>query len=130
MTGEKQKSQGYIGFAVLLFLYIAAAVATPVVSRSGSMLVIGQSQIPVAAFTGVVSSLANICMICLAVFYKKPGFVIAMAALLLQVPVWARNVIFNRNLAGIPGIFTGLLALVAIILIRSPALSEPSITRT
>ena len=119
MTGGKQKPQGYIGFAVLLILYLAAAVVTPIVSRSGSMFVIGQYQIPVTAFTGVVSSLANICMICLVVFFGKPGFIIAMSALVLQVPVWARNVIFNQNLTGIPGIFTGLLALVAIILIRS-----------
>ena len=119
MTGNKRKPQGYIGFAVLLLLYIAAAVVTPIVSRSGQMLVIGQFQMPVSAFTGVLSSLANICIICMAVFYKKPGFVTGVAALLLQVPVWARNVVFNRNMAGIPGLFSGLLTVIAIILIRS-----------
>ena len=119
MTGNKHKPQGYIGFAVLLILYIAVAVVTPIVSRSGEMLVIGQFQIPVATFTGVLSSLANICIICLAVFYKTPGFVTAMTALLLQVPVWARNVVFSRNMAGIPGLFSGLLTVTAIILIRS-----------
>ena len=119
MTGNRQTRQGAIGFAVLLALYIAAAVATPVISRSGEMLAIGQFRIPVASFTGVLSSLANICIICLAVFYRKTGFVTAVVALLLQVPVWARNVAFSQSLVGIPGIFSGLLTAIAIILIRS-----------
>ena len=44
---DKRRPQGAVGFAVLLILYIAAAVIMPRVSRSGGMLVIGQYQLPI-----------------------------------------------------------------------------------
>lgn len=119
MGKADNKATGYIGFAVLLGLYILAAIFTPQVSRSDRMLIIGQARLPISAFTGVISSLANICLICLVVFYRKPGFVVSLVVLLVQIPVWARNLIILQNLSSIPGLFSSLLTIVAIILIRS-----------
>lgn len=113
------KPLGYAWFAVLLVLYIAAAVVTPLISRSGGMLVLGHSTLPVATFTGVVSSLANICIICLVVFYGKAGFITALCLILAQLPILLINTFARQNLASLPGIFTTLLTIVAIVLIRS-----------
>jgi len=116
---DKRKLLGYIGAVILIGLYIAAIVITPLVSSSKEMLVIGQARLPVSLLAGVLSSVANICIICLVVFYGKPGFVFAMVALLIQIPIWLSNVIAQQSAAPIPGLFISLLGIVAIVLIRS-----------
>lgn len=117
---SRRETHGYGMFAVLLLLYIAAAVFTPILSGSDKIIVIGQAHLPVRSFAaGVLSSLANICIICLVVFYGKQGFIVALCALLLQIPIWARNMLVLRNLSNIPGVFSSLLTIVAMILIRS-----------
>jgi len=115
----KRKLLGYLGAVILLGLYIAAVVITPMVSGSKEMLIIGQARLPVASLAGVVSSLANICIICLVVFYGKPGFLFAMSALTIQIPMWLINSIRQQNPAAISGLFISLLTMVAIILIRT-----------
>ena len=116
---DRRRAVGYAGFAVLLALYIASAIFTPRVARSAEMLSVGPMRMPVSALTGVLSSLGNICLICLVVFYGKQGFIVALSVLLLQTPVWVNNVIIQKNTAGIPGAFSSLLTIVAILLIRS-----------
>ena len=54
---DRRKLQGYAGLAVLLLLYIAAAVIIPGISRSDGAIAIGQARLPVATFTGVLSAL-------------------------------------------------------------------------
>ncbi|MBR2853360.1 MAG: HD-GYP domain-containing protein [Clostridia bacterium] len=83
------------------------------------MLIIGQARLPVSALTGVLSAVANICLICLVVFYGKTGFIVTMCILAVQLPLLIRNVVSQQSLASIPGIFTSLLTIVAVILIRS-----------
>ena len=107
----------YAGFAVLLLLYAAVAVITPGLSRSQEMIVIGNARLPVSALTGVVSSLSNICIILLVLFYGKPGFIVSVIILVLQFPVMFKNIIIEGNMGSFPGFFTTLLALIAIIII-------------
>ena len=116
---DRRRLLTYAGFAVLVALYIAAAVFMPIVSRSQAVIAIGDSRLPVSALTGVLSSLANICLICLTVFHGKMGLITALVLLLSQLPILVRNMIVNHNLVSIPGTFSMLLTLVAIIVIRS-----------
>ena len=116
---DHRKVLGYVGFAVLLALYLAAAIFTPRISRSSHVLMIGQLRLPIATFTGVLSSLANICIICLVVFYRREGFILSMCILVVQLPLWARNIMIDQSPASIPGLFSSVLTIVAIILIRS-----------
>ena len=118
-TKEKRGVRAYIGLAVLLALYAAAAVMTPRVARSSEMLIIGGLRLPVSTMAGVLSSLGNICIICLVVFYGKTGFILALASLLVRMPFWIRNCLVMQNTASIPGFFSSLLTTVAIFLIRS-----------
>lgn len=110
---------GYIGFAVFIFLSVASLVIIPRISRSGEMLVIGNTQLPMPAFTGVVSAMANICIILMVVFYGKAGFIAALVLLLGQVPIRARNLIVTRQMGSLPGVFSTLLMVIVIIVIRS-----------
>ena len=107
----------YAGFVVLLLLYAVVAVFTPGLSSSQEKIVIGNGQLPVSALTGAVSSLSNICIILLVLFYGKTGFIIAVPLLLIQFPVMFKNIIIEGNLGSFPGFFTNLLTLVAIIII-------------
>ena len=109
----------YAGFAVLLLLYAAVAVFTPRLSSSQEMIVIGNAQLPVSALTGAVSSLSNICIILLVLFYGKTGFIVSLPLMLIQFPVMFKNIIIEGNLGSFPGFFTNLLALIAIIIIHT-----------
>ncbi|MBR4473495.1 MAG: HD domain-containing protein [Oscillospiraceae bacterium] len=116
---DDQKPLRYIGFAVLTLLFIASIVIVPRVSRSGEMLIIGNTMLPMSAFAGVVSLLANICLIIMVVFYGKTGFIAAVVMLLSQLPIWARNLIVTRQMASLPGIFSTILTFLVIVVIRS-----------
>ena len=117
-TKDRRKISGYIGFAVLTLLYISSIVIIPRVSQSSEMLIIGNARLPMSAFAGVVSTMANICIILLVVFYRKTGFIAAMVLLLGQIPIWARNLIVTRQMGSLPGIFSTILTLIVIIEIR------------
>ena len=116
---EKGKLSGYIGFAVLTLLYIATIIIIPRVSQSGEMIIVGDLQVPMSAFAGVMSTLANLCMILLVVFYRRTGFIAAMVLLLGQIPVWARNLIVTRQMGSLPGVFSAILTLIVIIEVRT-----------
>ena len=109
----------YAGFAVLVLLYAAVAVITPGLSSSQDMIVIGNARLPVSALTGAVSSLSNICIIFLVLFYGKTGFIVSLPLLLIQFPVMFKNIIIEGNMGSFPGFFTNLLTLVAIIIIHT-----------
>ena len=115
----RRKPSHWILFAVLVALYIAAVVITPIVSRSTEVLMFGQIVLPVSALAGIITSFANMCAISLAVFYGKIGFIFVLTALVVQFPIWIRNAIVSKNIASISGMFISLLTIVAIILIRS-----------
>ena len=117
--GNKYGFVYYAGFALLLFLFLLAAWIIPRMSRSQDTILISNTPLPVTAFTGVVSSLSNICIIFLVVFYKKQGFITSLGLLLVQFPVIIFNTFVRQNLAGIPGFFSNLLILTTIIVIHN-----------
>lgn len=115
-----QREQGepsLIGYWILIILYMAVAFVVSRVSRSVDVFHIGDSVIPFSAFAGVLSSLSNICVILLVVFYHRRGFYTALMMMAIQVPIMFNGIILNRNLGSIPGFFGHLLALIAIILL-------------
>ena len=118
-TDGRQKTRRSVGFAVLILLFVSSIVIVPRVSQSGEMIVIGDTRLPMSAFAGVVSTMANLCIILLVVFYGKTGYIAAMVLLLGQIPIWARNLIATRQMGSLPGIFSTLLTLIVIIVIRS-----------
>lgn len=83
---------------------------------SGDVTVLGRA-VPISAFTGVYSSLGNLCIILMVVLFKQTGYVTAMILLLFQFPMLMINVFINDRNTGIPGIFTNIVTILAVTLI-------------
>jgi hypothetical protein len=118
LTG-KRKALFWSGLVLLLILYMTAVILTPRVSQSQEVIFLGETRLPVATVAGVLTSLANICIILIVMYYGKPGYLFAMIILLVQMPLWLGRMIFYRNIASLPGIFSSLLTVTAIVLIHA-----------
>ncbi len=104
-----------LGYVVLLVMYLAITVVVIKCSGSRSYINIGKGRLSVNSITGAVSALANIFVIFMVVFYRKLGFVTALTALILQIPMIIMSIVLKRSLAMIPGLFTNLLTIIAIV---------------
>ena len=104
-------------FVIILALYLAASIALRKVASDPSMIYLLGVRIPIQAFAGVFSSLSNICLIFLAVFFGRVGFLASLVILIVQFPMMAAGMILNRNFTTIPGAFSNILAIVAITVI-------------
>ncbi len=107
----------YFGCVLLILLYLVATVFTIYASRSQDILYIGVHQLPLSAFTGVFSSVANICSIFLVVFYGKVGLIFSLVFIVIQCPMLIMNMYMRRSLASLPGLFTGLFTILTLIII-------------
>ena len=112
-----QKKSPEVGFWLLLFTYFAANIIVSMVAGSEYNFRLLGEEFPAYSFAGVFSSLANICVILIAMFYEKRGFWTAVVVLLVQSPIVLAGIIFRHNTTSLPGIFGNLLALIAVIVI-------------
>ena len=104
-------------FAIILVLYIAASVALRKVAGDRSMVFLFGARMPVQAFAGVFSSISNVCLIFLAVFFGRVGFLTSLMILLVQFPMMAAGMILNRNFTTIPGAFSNTFAIITCVII-------------
>ena len=104
-------------FAFFILLYFLTTFFTIKTTRSQAVIFILGSPIPIAIFTGVFSSLANIWIIFLVVFCRKRGFITAMLILLCQFPIIAVQFFKFHRPTTIPGLFTNLFSVLACIII-------------
>ena len=112
---QKAPAIGYIG---LIMLYLITSVLLRIAVRAGGQISILGQRVPYAQFGGVFSSLANICIILLVVYYKKLGFITSMAFLLVQFPLLMGGLLSQHNANSIPGLFTNIFTVVAIVTLR------------
>ena len=106
-----------ITFVILLMAYIILSVAVRITSGSQKVIMVGSNTIPLLTFTGVFSTVSNLCLILMVVFCEKAGFIASLIVLLLQYPMILQGIILRRNYASIPGLFGNLLTLVVVIVI-------------
>lgn len=106
-------------FTIIFFMmiYIATTILTSRVARSEMVLMFGELAIPLQSFTGVVSSLGNICTILMVVLFKKLGYIVSLVSLVTQIPFMILNLFRNHSVASVSGIFTTILTAVAITII-------------
>lgn len=104
-------------FVLMLLIYGITVFTIPPLSRSQSTFLFLGAQIPMNAFTGVLSSLGNLSVIMLVVFCGKVGFFTALVTLLLQFPILTINIIRSHTYSSIPGLFSNVLTLIVITLI-------------
>lgn len=112
----KKKPSKFL-FVFLTVLYIVASIVVSVMARIGGNIWIFGHEIPVYSLTGVLSSMSNICVIVLAVYYGKTGFLTSLFLLVVQLPMVLMGIFVQHNLTSIPGVFGIILAVIAITLI-------------
>ena len=115
---SQRKEVPKIFFGVLLLLYLAASVLIRIMSKTGGTMVkIGNGQLPMTAFAGVFTSIANACIIFLVVLYKRLGFYTSLVILLMQFPGIIAKMISQQDFSGLPGLFSNVFTIVVILLI-------------
>ncbi|MBR4556904.1 MAG: bifunctional diguanylate cyclase/phosphodiesterase [Clostridiales bacterium] len=104
-------------FILLLVLYTLATFFTIAASRTRGTIVVFDNQVAIASFAGAFSSMSNICVICLAVLFRKPGFIISLILLLLQFPMMIINIFLRHVTTNLPGLFMNFFTIIAVIII-------------
>ncbi len=114
---DERRKPPKIVFVILLAVYVILSVAVRMTSGSQKVIMVGSNTIPLLTFTGVFSTVSNLCIILMVVFCEKAGFIASLIVLLLQYPMILQGIILRRNYASIPGLFGNLLTLVVVIVI-------------
>lgn len=115
LTISKEAPKWTVAFFALL--YIITNILTIRVAPSKEILIIGDARMPLSSFAGILSSIGNLSIIFMVVFYKKLGFILALTMLVLQFPKLFYDVVINNTPTSLPGFFSNILTLVSIILI-------------
>lgn len=105
-------------FILLVLLYIITAFLTTRTSVMQGSMAIGDQMIRYNSFTGVFSMLGYICIICLVMLFRRVGYIVSMAAIILQFPLMIFNIFVRGNLHSLPGLFSSVLIIVAISIIH------------
>ncbi|MBO4426198.1 MAG: EAL domain-containing protein [Clostridiales bacterium] len=104
-------------FIILLILYAMGTFLTITYSRTPGELVVSGIPIDNSAMAGVFAMLSNICIICLALLYRRIGYFTGLILLIGSVPTMYVNIIVRQNYRSIPGFFNSVLVLIAITVI-------------
>ena len=104
-------------YVLIVVLCVITAFNISNVARSQEVIPVFGTMLPISALTGVMSSFGNLCVIFIVVFYDKLGFYTGLILLISQFPVMVIQFIKQHSSQSIPGMFTTILTIVAIILI-------------
>ncbi len=105
-------------FILLVLLYAIASFLTTRTSVMQGSIAIGGQMISYNSFTGVFSMLGYICIICLVMLFRRVGYIVSMAAIILQSPLMIINIFVRGNLHSLPGLFSSVLIIGAISIIH------------
>ena len=106
-----------LGFVFFIFLYVIATFFVQgAVHSQGSVSIFG-SRMPLFAFAGVFSALANLSIILLVFIFGKIGFVTALVILLGQFPFIFFHMMGRYSAGSFSGMFINILTIVAISII-------------
>ena len=105
-------------FILLVLLYAIASFLTTRTSVMQGSMAIGDQMIRYNSFAGVFSMLGYICIICLVMLFRRVGYIVSMAAIILQSPLMIFNIFVRGNLHSLPGLFSSVLIIGAISIIH------------
>lgn len=112
-----QKKAPIVFYIVLVVLYLAASVTVSLTASRQGDASAGGNTIPIYAFAGVFTALANICIIFMVLFYRKLGYYTSIFFLMMQMLMITRGILLNHNLASLPGLFTDLFTVIACVIL-------------
>ena len=105
-------------FILLVLLYAITSFLTTRTSVMQGSIAIGDQMIRYNSFAGVFSMLGYICIICLVMLFRRVGYIVSMAAIILQFPLMIFNIFVRGNLHSLPGLFSSVLIIGAISIIH------------
>ena len=105
-------------FILLVLLYAITSFLTTRTSVMQGSMAIGDQMIRYNSFAGVFSMLGYICIICLVMLFRRVGYIVSMAAIILQFPLMIFNIFVRGNLHSLPGLFSSVLIIGAISIIH------------
>ena len=104
-------------YLILLALYVASTVIiSSTAGMKGDITIFG-AKMGIYAMAGIFSALSNIFIMLIVVYFGKLGFLTALIALVAQMPMLFYGIIAKRNMSSLPGLFTGVFTIIAIIII-------------
>ena len=101
-------------FILLLMLFFISVFLTSKTALSEGTTYLFGIPFENKSFTGIFSMMGNICLICLAMLFRRTGYFTALALLVMQFPLMYVNIIIRKNYSNIPGLFNNLLIIIAI----------------
>lgn len=105
-------------FILLVLLYSIATFLTIRTSTMQGSMELGGQMVRYNSFSGVFSMLGNICIICMVMLFRRVGYIVSMAAIIIQLPVLIINIFVRGNMNSIPGLFSSILIVGAISIIH------------
>ena len=112
-----KKSAPKAGYLVLILLYLTTVTVIGITAGSTKEVMIAGQPVPIYTFAGVLSSLSNISVIFLAVYYDKVGIITSLVLLLGELPMILMGIIVRHNMTSLPGVFGNILAVIAVVFI-------------
>lgn len=104
-------------YVLLLLIYVSANLLTMKSAKTPGVIRLFGGAIPYTSFTGVFTSIANLCVIFFVLLFKRTGFFTALTILLLQFPFLIKGLFIVHTPASLPGFFTNLFTIVAVTII-------------
>ena len=101
-------------FVLFLILFAISVFLTSRIATSDEITYLFGIPFENKSFTGIFSMMGNICLICLAMLFRKTGYFTALGLLVLQFPMMYINIIIRKNYTNIPGLFNNILIILAI----------------
>ena len=105
-------------FILLVLLYSIATFLTMRTSMMQGSMELGGQMVRYSSFSGVFSMLGNICIICMVMLFRRVGYIVSMAAIIIQLPVLIINIFVRGNMNSISGLFSSILIVGAISIIH------------
>ncbi len=104
-------------FGALVVFYVASTIFVILISRMGGTVSILGNELSITAFSGVLTSFGNICLIFMVVYFKRLGFWTSFILSMLQFPAIIVGIFVQKIMAILPGLFTNLVTVLAIVFI-------------
>lgn len=102
-------------YVLLVVLYMLVTYIIHRLSMSTGFVPFGpDAKIPISVFAGAFSSIANVCVIFLVVFYDKLGYITSMIVIFMQYPMIIASIVRFKTYTSIPGLFSNLLMAIAL----------------
>ncbi len=116
--GYSKKRPSEVLFFVLVILFLISSFLASRSANSQALINVGESVLPVKAFAGAFFTIGNLFLVFLVVHFDRVGLITSVVLMLIQFPGYIIGIVENKNYSSLPGMFGGILTIIAMILIH------------